>query len=112
MSSRCEAMVLIKTGSRPDGTYWCCGKEDAELHHKLTRARGGLLLDAVHETYHQIYLCREHHDRAHDEGSAFDAGLLIRGSVVSGIDGRPIYTGPDEYLTEHYGASRSYIPTS
>jgi len=94
-------MVLVRIGSR--GRYVCCGAEDAHLHHKLTRARGGLLLDAVHETHHLMYLCAEHHAIAHDQ-PAFENGLLIRGSVVSGPDG-PIYTGPDEYLTEHYGAS-------
>jgi hypothetical protein len=50
-----------------------------------------------------MYLCRAHHGVAHDEGNAFERGLLIRGSVVSGPDGKPVYTGPDEYLNEHYG---------
>jgi hypothetical protein len=80
-----------------------CGQEPADLHHKLTRARGGILLDIAGESYHQLYLCREHHDMAHDEGSAFERGLLIHGQVITGPDGRPLYHGPDEYLTEHYG---------
>lgn len=101
---RCEAMVLIPGSSRrPEPRYWACGKEDAELHHKITRARGGLLLDAVGETYHHLYLCREHHDVAHDQ-PAFDNGLLLRGSVITGADGRPYYSGPDEYLSAHYGS--------
>ena len=102
--SRCEAMVLIRgMVRRPDkGMYVCCGMENAQLHHKITRARGGLLLDAVGETYHLIYLCAQHHADAHDKPS-FDNGLLLRGKVMSGPDGRPIYTGPDEYLKEHYG---------
>jgi hypothetical protein len=101
---RCEAMVLVKgMMRRPDkGMYVMCGKQPAHLHHKLTRARGGLLLDAVHETYHLMYLCPDHHVDAHD-APAFDNGLLIRGSVTTTTDGRPLYTGPDEYLTEHYG---------
>jgi hypothetical protein len=98
MSSRCEAMVWTKIGR-----YVCCGRENADLHHKITRARGGILLDIVHETYHQMYLCREHHNVAHDEGQAFENGLLIRGSVTTHLDGKPLYCGPDEYLTEHYG---------
>jgi len=109
--SRCEAMVRMTSppGSvqRHRGMYVCCGKEGAELHHKLTRARGGLILDEAGETYHHLYLCREHHAVAHDQGRAFDSGLLIRGSVVTGPDGRPVYTGPDEYLSEHYGAKES-----
>ena len=101
MSSRCEAMILVRIGSR--GRYVCCGAEDAHLHHKLTRARGGLLLDAVHETYHHMYLCAQHHAIAHD-APAFENGLLLRGSVMSVPNSTiPLYTGPDEYLTEHYG---------
>jgi hypothetical protein len=80
-----------------------CGKENAELHHKLTRARGGILLDIAGETYHQIYLCREHHMMAHDEGNAFANGLLLAGSVITGRHGGPVYMGPDEYLSEKYG---------
>jgi hypothetical protein len=101
---RCEAMVLIKGMNRrtDKGMYVMCGKENAHLHHKVTRARGGLLLDAVFETYHTMWLCDGHHADAHDQ-PAFDNGLLIRGYVVSGPDGRPVYTGPDEYLKEHYG---------
>jgi hypothetical protein len=87
--------------------FMACGAEDAQLHHKLTRARGGLLLDKVHETYHHLYLCAEHHAVAHDEGSAFERGLLIRGNVISGPDGHPVYLGPDEYLLERYGGKVS-----
>lgn len=96
-------MVLTKTSTRYEGMYVCCGQQGADLHHKLTRARGGLILDKAGETYHQMYLCRTHHQKAHDEGSAYDAGLLIRGYVVTGADNRPYYTGPDEYLNERYG---------
>lgn len=107
--SRCEAMVLVKR-SRPHEERWeerpmyvCCGKDGADLHHKLTRARGGLILDKAGETYHHMYLCREHHDVAHDTETAFVNGLLIRGFVTTGLNGRPQYKGPDEYLNEHYG---------
>jgi len=82
--------------------YVPCGRVDAELHHKVTRARGGLILDQSGETYHHMYLCRHHHNVAHD-APAFENGLLIRGTVITGADGRPLYSGPDEYLTEHYG---------
>lgn len=103
--SRCEALVLVKgmTRRHEHGMYVVCNMENAHLHHKITRARGGLLLDAVGETYHLMYLCAQHHADAHDE-PAFDNGLLIRGSVVSGPDGSPVYTGPDEYLNERYGS--------
>lgn len=101
---RCQAMVMV-TGSvtRPEGMFVMCGKTDAELHHKITRARGGILLDIAGETYHHLYLCREHHNVAHDEDYAFESGLLIRGSVTTHLDGKPVYVGPDEYLNEHYG---------
>lgn len=103
--SRCEAMVSmeIPRGRYRQVMFVCCGRENADLHHKLTRARGGIILDIAHETYHHIYLCREHHNLAHDEDKAYAAGLLIRGSVTTHLDGRPLYCGPDEYLTEHYG---------
>lgn len=101
---RCEALILTGGFSpRHPVMYVPCGKADAELHHKITRARGGLILDAVGETYHLMYLCRSCHQLAHDE-PAFDNGLLIRGSVVSRPDGSALYTGPDEYLTTHYGS--------
>src|SRR5262245_20145173 len=92
---RCEALVMIHD------RYWPCGKEDAQLHHKLTRARGGLILDRAGETYHQMWLCVEHHAVAHD-APAFDNGLLLRGFVKTGPRGEPIYSGPDEYLSEKY----------
>lgn len=102
---RCEAMVAVQKKGRKyyEVMFVQCGKENAELHHKVTRARGGILLDIAGETYHQLYLCREHHNMAHDEGKAFDNGLLIRGSVTTHLDGKPLYQGPDEYLTEKYG---------
>lgn len=99
----CEALVAI---NHPMGRelYSPCGTRPAELHHKLTRARGGLILDAVGESYHQMYLCRVHHGVAHDEGHAFENGLLIAGSVTT-ENGRPVYVGSDEYLSEKYGAT-------
>lgn len=100
--NRCEALVLMNSVSTNREMYVPCGALEADLHHKLTRARGGLLLDRAGETYHHMYLCRTHHGVAHDEGSAFERGLLIAGSVIMGIDGQPKYTGPDEYLTEKY----------
>ena len=102
--SRCEALVGITSPRTNRLMYVPCGALDADLHHKLTRARGGLILDHAGETYHHMYLCRAHHGVAHDEGHAFERGLLIAGSVVSGPDGKPVYTGPDEYLNEHYGS--------
>src|SRR5262245_40845167 len=95
---RCEALVAT------NGRYVPCGAPDAQLHHKLTRARGGLILDKAGETYHHLYLCGEHHRVAHDK-PAFDNGLLIRGFVKTGYRGEVIYSGPDEYLTEKYPRS-------
>jgi hypothetical protein len=104
--SRCEAMILVKGFNREgrEGMYVMCGREPADLHHKLTRARGGLILDEAGEDYHLMRLCREHHDMAHDEGTAYDAGLLLRGYVnTDPVFGWPVYTGPDEYLQKKYG---------
>ena len=101
---RCEALVSTQTkGKRYYRVMFVpCGRENAELHHKLTRARGGLILDAVGESYHHIWLCREHHGVAHDQGGAFARGLLIDGYVTT-EHGRPHYVGSDEYLSSTYG---------
>lgn len=94
--NRCEALIeLPRTWAR-------CYRAPADLHHRLTRARGGKILDDAGETYHLMYLCRRHHAVAHDQGSAFENGLLLDGSVVSGPEG-PIYTGSDPYLQARYG---------
>jgi hypothetical protein len=82
--------------------YVICGAPDAELHHKITRARGGEILDKAGETHHLIYLCREHHAYAHDSENGIKSGLLMEGYVFTGSRG-PVYIGPDEYLTEKYG---------
>lgn len=93
----CEAMVLI-------GRAWTrCGKRPVELHHRITRARGGLILDAAGERYHLMNLCTGHHKVAHDQGNAFENGLLIDGYVTTGPFGRPTYYGSDEYLSRVYG---------
>ena len=99
---RCEALVLMNSVSSNRAMYVPCGRVDGQLHHKLTRARGGLILDQAGETYHHMWLCAHHHAVAHD-APAFDNGLLIEGSVITGADGRPLYSGPDEYLSGKYG---------
>jgi hypothetical protein len=101
---RCEALVSQQRKGRRyyEVMFVPCGAEHAELHHKLTRARGGLLLDAVGESYHHLWLCREHHGVAHDQGSAFSRGLLIDGYVTTEL-GKPHYVGSDEYLSATYG---------
>lgn len=99
----CEAMI-------PVGRTWTmCGREPADLHHKITRARGGLILDQHGETYHQMRLCREHHGIAHDK-PAFKTGLLIDGFITTCTRCRePKYEGTDLYLTEHYGAREVHV---
>ena len=63
----------------------------------LTRARGGLILDAAGETAHLIALCRKHHIVAHAPGG-HEAGLMIDGYVTTGEDGVPLYAGSDARL--------------
>lgn len=92
---RCEALVQV--GER----YVPCGRDNADLHHKITRARGGEILDRAGETYHQMRLCREHHSYAHDNDSAYEGGLLLRGYVFTGRTG-VVYIGPDDYLSQKY----------
>ena len=98
-SNACEAMVEIKTASNE---VWArCGLSPIELHHRLTRARGGHLLDDAGEIYHLLALCHGHHMAAHDDDKAFDSGLLLSGLVIGGING-PVYQGPDHYLSRKY----------
>ena len=97
---RCEALVLYHPGRKP--RYIPCGATPIEVHHKVTRARGGLILDEAGETYHLMDLCHEHHMYAHDQEPAYEGGLMIRGYVTTGPDGHPVYVGPDEYLTCKY----------
>lgn len=96
----CEAMIQVR------GTWTRCGRRPTELHHRLTRARGGLILDEAGETYHLINLCHKHHMRAHDQGSAIENGLLLDGYVTTGQAG-PEYVGSDEYLSTKYPVRRS-----
>lgn len=96
MDSRCEAMVMV-------GRTWTrCGRTPTDVHHRLTRARGGVILDNFGETYHLMDLCRSHHSIAHDY-PALESGLLLGGSVVTCQCGIPSYEGPDVYLSGRYG---------
>lgn len=94
--SMCEAMVRT-----PNGIYTRCWKRPVEIHHLLTRARGGNILDQAGETYHLICLCPEHHAMS-DGGDAYAGGLLIDGYVTTNKHGRPVYQGSDKELSERY----------
>lgn len=79
-----------------------CEKKATQIHHMLTKARGGEHLDD-HTNYHLIHLCTEHHAMA-DGKEAYDSGMLIHGEVRwDKLLGKPIYTGPDRYLTKWFG---------
>lgn len=73
-------------------TYARCFRSPVEVHHALTRARGGLILDDVGITLHLLALCHQHHRDAHGPGG-HEAGLMINGYVTSGADGLPVYSG-------------------
>ncbi len=94
----CEAMEM------KNNRFVMCGKPNTEVHHMLTRSRGGRLLDRAGETYHLARLCHDHHMRIHSSGDGYEGGFLIRGSVTTGSDGKPVYVGPDEYLSKKYPA--------
>lgn len=94
----CEAMVRIKPG-----VYARCGVSPVEAHHLLTRARGGGALDRAGEIYHLIHLCRFCHAKADGE-EAYEGKLLIEGYATwNDALHRPVYEGPDIYLSEKYG---------
>lgn len=82
-----------------------CSNRGSEIHHMLTKARGGRNLDALGETYHLIDLCGMHH-RMCDGKAAYDGGLLIDGYVMT-KNGMTVYNGTDEYLTRKYGGQRA-----
>lgn len=84
-----------------------CRRTASSVHHRLTKARGGRLLDAVGETYHLMAICEPCHRHAHDSGQGHASGLLLRGSITSAMDGRPVYRGDDPYLSLHYSPTRS-----
>ena len=95
---KCEAMIYIEKTK-----VWArCWRVPIEVHHALTRARGGAILDGVGEIYHLIALCSACH-RASDGGAAYEGDLLIDGYVTTGPDGKPKYHGTDKYLRRKYG---------
>lgn len=90
--------MLVTLGNNPAWTR--CGRRDVEVHHGLTRGRGGALLDEVGESLHLIVLCRDHH-RAADGEQAYEGDLLIDGWVER-VNGRVVYHGTHEELKEKY----------
>jgi hypothetical protein len=96
--NRCEVEVEL-----PGAMIWTrCFRQGIEVHHLLTRARGGDLLDRWGEIHHLMALCPEHHRLAHGPGGR-NAGLLIDGSVIlDSATGQLVYTGPDAYLSATY----------
>ena len=95
--ARCEAEVEVR------GVWTRCFTHPVEVHHMLTRARGGDVLDSAGEDYHLAALCLWHHRRAHEPGG-YAAGLMIEGYVtIDHATTRPVYVGPDHYLQQHYG---------
>lgn len=103
---RCEAMVYVGGHAEIDewaSTYGRCFRYPVEVHHMLTRSRGGLLLDDVGETMHLLALCPQHHRVAHSPGG-HESGLMINGYVLPGSDGRPVYAGSHSGLRAKYRA--------
>ena len=94
---KCEAMVRIERGM-----FSRCWATPIEIHHLLTRSRGGHILDQAEETYHLICLCPEHHHMS-DGADAYEGSLLIDGYVTVGPNGRPVYQGSDIELKQKYG---------
>jgi hypothetical protein len=97
---RCEAMVRVWTGTKYLWTR--CFREPVDVHHRLTRARGGHLLDELGEIYHLMALCRQHHSHDADGRYAHESGLLIDGQMFY-AGGTYWYEGSDTYLKDNYG---------
>lgn len=111
---RCEAVWHIG--------YRCPNPAD-EIQHRLPRARARKgdehLLDLAGDVDNLAHLCKPCHDAAHASTErAVEAfcvgewgsmhpddlrkGLVVAGSVVSGLDGRPVYTGPHPAYQDRY----------
>lgn len=102
---RCEAQVRVDTyefTQREPLPIWTrCFTAPVEVHHALTRARGGDLLDRAGETVHLYALCLRHHQDAHRDG--YTNGLMLQGYVsLDSATGRVFYSGPDPYLQVTY----------
>lgn len=85
------------------GVWARCFRSPIEVHHRLTRARGGNLLDQLGEIYHLIALCTTHHREDADGGLAYQTGLLLDGRMYY-AGGTYWYEGSDSYLKDNYGA--------
>lgn len=92
---RCEAVIIGKVDSR-------CSQRASQIHHMLTKARGGVILDDAGEIYHLLHLCHTCHSLC-DGKDAYDGGVLIDGYVRSNKWGKPVYYGTDKYLNTKYG---------
>lgn len=93
---RCEAELEVR------GVWTRCFTAPVEVHHLLTRSRGGDVLDRMGEDYHLAALCHLHHRRAHAPGG-YAAGMMIEGYVIlDHATTRAVYLGPDEYLSATY----------
>jgi hypothetical protein len=94
---------MVRVGGIDDkwaGTWTRCGLGPIEVHHALTKARGGRILDEAGETYHLIALCPRCH-RLADGASAYQNNVLIDGYVSHDGDWI-VYDGSDPYLSEKY----------
>lgn len=100
MDSKLRKIIYKRSSGRCEEGK--CYSTATEIHHRLTKARGGVILDNVYETYHLLHLCRSCHLES-DGQTAYDRGLLIRGYVMTNLDKTPFYVGPDEFLSEKYG---------
>lgn len=91
---RCEAEVQV-------GDVWTrCFDTPVEVHHLLTKARGGKILDDAGEDYHLAVLCRKHHAQS-DGKLAYEGNLLLDG-YVRVENGEVKYYGTDQYLKDKY----------
>ena len=85
---RCEAIY--------PGPYRCMNPAD-QIHHRLLRKHGARILEAAGDITNLLHLCHPCHKSAHaNPARSYDNGLLVQGSVVTALDGSPVYVGPDD----------------
>jgi hypothetical protein len=111
VTPKLRALVVARSGGRCEsevfvhGVWLRCASPASDIHHLLTKARGGRNLDRVFEIYHLMHLCRACHAVC-DGAEAYNQGMLIQGNVTwDRLTNRPIYQGPDWFLTQEYGTT-------
>jgi hypothetical protein len=96
---QCEVFVQVSERWRR-----CPGWGDL-IVYLLPPERGGKHLDKAWEDHHLLVCCKIHARRFEECPDDPELARLSIQGEVAWVDRRPVYHGPDPYLSERYGAS-------